>query len=161
MIFYFAIICPWGRVWAFIWIILNPLNPRMLCVNFVWNWPSRRSWPFTCKNVNPWWFVPRLVEIGPVVLEKEIFEYFLKNFTFLLLSPLEKGLGPSFETWILNPFAQRRFLQSLVEISGVVLMKMKMWNVYRQKDRQTNGRTTQNRQSEKIKKNIQMFVWKT
>ena len=35
-----------------------------------------------------------LVEIGPVVLEKKIFEYFQYSFTFLLLSPLGKGRGP-------------------------------------------------------------------
>ena len=59
--------------------------------------------------------MPRLVEIGPVVLEKMNFEYFQKNFTFLLISPLGKGRGPSFEqTWI--PFTQRCFVPSLVEI---------------------------------------------
>jgi hypothetical protein len=52
------------------------------------------------------WFVPSLVEIGPVVLEKKIFKYFLCTFTLLLLSPLKKGYHPSFEqTWI--PFPPR------------------------------------------------------
>ena len=41
---YFSIISPLKRVWAFIWINLNPLYQRILCVN--------------------------LVETGPVVLEE-------------------------------------------------------------------------------------------
>ena len=42
---YFIIICPWKKVGLFIWINLNPCHPRC--------------------------FVPCLVEIGPVVLEKK------------------------------------------------------------------------------------------
>ena len=26
--------------WFFIWTNLNPLQPRMLCAKFGWNWPS-------------------------------------------------------------------------------------------------------------------------
>ena len=37
---YFIIISPQKRVGSFIWIILNPLYPRMLCAKFGWNWPS-------------------------------------------------------------------------------------------------------------------------
>ena len=37
---YFVIIIPWKRAWPFIWINLNPLHPRMLCVKFNWNWTS-------------------------------------------------------------------------------------------------------------------------
>ena len=57
-------------------------------------------------------FVPKLVEIGSVVLEK-IFKFRQFIFTLLLLSPLEKGRGPLFEgTWI--PFTQGWFVPSLV-----------------------------------------------
>jgi hypothetical protein len=43
------------------------------------------------------WFVPSLVTIGPVVLEKRL----KCIFTLLLLSPLGEWLSPSFEqTWI-------------------------------------------------------------
>ena len=38
--YYFAIISPWGRVWAFICKNLNPIYPRMLCVKLGCNWPS-------------------------------------------------------------------------------------------------------------------------
>ena len=52
--------------------------------------------------------------------------------------PLENNWGPSFEqTWI--PFTQGYFVPSLVEFGPVVLEKMKMWKVYRQTDRQTDG----------------------
>ena len=76
---------------------------------------------------------------------------------FLLLSPLGKGWGPSFvQTWI--PFTQGYFVPSLVEISPVVLEKMKMWRVYIQTDGQTDGwtdgwtkrQTTDSRWSEKL-----------
>ena len=37
---YFVIISPWKRAGPFISTNLNPLNPRMLCAKFSWNWPS-------------------------------------------------------------------------------------------------------------------------
>ena len=36
----FVIISPWKRTCSFIWTILNPLYPRMLCAMFGWTWPS-------------------------------------------------------------------------------------------------------------------------
>ena len=48
----------------FIWPILNSIHPRM--------------------------FVPSLIEIGPVILEKEILKYILLFRSYL---PLEKGLA--------------------------------------------------------------------
>ena len=51
-------------------------------------------------------FVPSLVEIGPVVLEKKIFKIGQCIFAISFLSPLRKGRGPSLEqTWI--PITQR------------------------------------------------------
>ena len=48
----------------------------------------------------------------------------------MLLSPLEKGRGPSFEETGI-PFTQGWFVPSLVEIDPVVLEnRMKMWKVY-------------------------------
>ena len=67
-------------------------------------------------------FVPSLVEIGSVVLEKKIFEFCKCIFTISLLSPLGEGWGPSFEqTWI--PFTQGYVVPSLVKIGPVVLEK--------------------------------------
>ena len=94
---HFVIISPWKRAGLFIWTNLNPLHPRMLCAKFGWNWPSgsgeedfkmssmyfryfviislgkgrgpsfEQTWiPFTQGC-----FVPSLIEIGPVVLEKK------------------------------------------------------------------------------------------
>ena len=37
---YFLIISPWKRAGPFIWTNLNPLQPRMLCAKFGWNWLS-------------------------------------------------------------------------------------------------------------------------
>jgi hypothetical protein len=51
------------------------------------------------------WFVPSLVKIGPVVLEKKIFKWHHPIITVLLLSPLWREPGPLFEEiWI--PFTQ-------------------------------------------------------
>ena len=36
----FVITSPWKRAGPFIWINLNPLQLRMLCVKFGWNWPT-------------------------------------------------------------------------------------------------------------------------
>ena len=81
--------------WPFIWINLNPLHPKILCAKFCWNWPSgfgeedfknlsmyfcnfviispwKRAEPFIWTPFTLGWFVPSLVEIGPVVLEKKV-----------------------------------------------------------------------------------------
>ena len=69
-----------------------------------------------------WCFVPRLVEIGPVVLKKKIFKLCQCIFAISLLSPLRKGRGPSFDqTWIL--ITQECFVPTLFEIGPVVLRK--------------------------------------
>ena len=50
-----------------------------------------------------------LIETDPVVLEKKIFKFCQCMFANLLLSPLGKGRGPSFEqTWI--PISQECFV---------------------------------------------------
>ena len=95
---YFLIISPWKRAGPFIWTNLNPLHPRMLCAKFGWNWlsgsgeetflilsmyfhyfiiisPLKRTGPFNWKTWIPFTqgcFVPSLVEIDPVVLEKKM-----------------------------------------------------------------------------------------
>jgi hypothetical protein len=43
------------------------------------------------------WFMPSLIEIGPIVLEKKIFKNFQCIFALLWLSPLEEGQSTSFE----------------------------------------------------------------
>ena len=47
---YFIIIAPLKRAGPFIWINLNPLHPRLLCVKFHWNWSSV-SWE---EDENRW-----------------------------------------------------------------------------------------------------------
>ena len=37
---YFVIISIWKKAAPFIWTNFNPLQPRMLCAKFAWNWPS-------------------------------------------------------------------------------------------------------------------------
>ena len=67
-----------------------------------------------------------LVEIGPLVLQMNIFLICQCIFTISQLSPLGKGLGPSFDQTRI-PFTQVSFVPSLVEIGPVVLeKKMKM-----------------------------------
>ena len=69
----------------------------MLCVKFGWNWPPGSG-------------------------GKYIYKFRQSIFAKLLLSPLEKGSGPSFEhAWI--PFIKECFVPSLFEIGQVVLEK--------------------------------------
>ena len=71
-------------------------------------------------------FVPSLVEIGSVVLEKKILKFCQCIFAISQLSPLGKGRGPSFEqTWIL--ITQEGIVPSLVEIGPEVLEKKDFW----------------------------------
>ena len=134
-----------------------------------WNWPSgsgeedykissisplgERKCPLFEKTWIPFsqgFFVSGLVEIGPVVLEKKIFQFRPCIFAISLLSPLGKGWGPPFELTLI-PITQKCFVPSLVEIGRVVLeKKMKMWKVYRQTDSGREGRTTVSRQTEKL-----------
>ena len=68
------------------WTNLNPLLPKMHCGRFGWHWPGGFD---------------NLVKI---VLEKNISK-FIMYITYLWLSPLVQGRGPSFEeTWI--PFTK-------------------------------------------------------
>ena len=90
---YLVIISPWKRVGTS---KMNSLHQRMHCAKFGWNWPSgsgeedflnfvnvfllfgnfplwKRAGPSLEQMWIPFihgWFVPSLVEIGPVVLEK-------------------------------------------------------------------------------------------
>ena len=45
---YLSVISPWKRAGPLIWTNLNPLQPRMICAKFSWNWPSDSwdSWDF-------------------------------------------------------------------------------------------------------------------
>ena len=76
-------------------------------------------------------FVPSLVEIGPVYLEKNNFKFRHCIFVITLYLPLGNWQGPSFEqTWI--SFTKGCSVQSVVEIGPVVLeKKLNMWKVYR------------------------------
>ena len=128
----FVIISSLKRTWPLIWTNLNSLCPRIICTKFDWFWPAgsgeqtykkKFQCVFTLLLSSPFgegqslsfeqtwissfqgWFVPSLFKIGPVVLEKKIFEWPHPIFTFLWLSPLWRGPGPLFEqTWI--PFTQ-------------------------------------------------------
>ena len=95
----FVIIPPWKRVGPFIWIKLNSLHQSIHCAKLGWKlaqWLLRRiflkmsMYFHNCTIISPWkrrgpsfeqtWipitkksFVPSLVEISPIVLEKKIF----------------------------------------------------------------------------------------
>ena len=145
---YFKIISPWKRAGSFIWTNLNPLHPKKLVPSLVENGSvvlekkifKFHQCIFTISKLFPFgkgrgpsfeqtWipfiqgcFVPSLVEIGSVVLEKKIFKFCQCIFAISQLSPLGKGRGPSFEqTWI--PFTRGCFVPSLVEIGSVILEK--------------------------------------
>ena len=86
----------------FIWRNMNPYHPRML--------------------------VPRLVEIGSVVLEKRIFNFVIVFSIFRNYLPLEKGGARHLNK--LEPFTQGCFVPSLVEIGPVVLEKTLILSMY-------------------------------
>ena len=84
--------------------------------------------------VNHWisftqgFFMPSLVEIGPVVFEKKNFKFRQFISAISLSSPLGKGCAPLFQQTRIPYFS--RILPSLVEIVLVVLeKKMKMWRI--------------------------------
>ena len=109
----FPNISPWKKERPFMWTNLNSLHPRMLCAQFGWNWPKgsweeeflnffnvfsifrnsllgpsfEQTWILYTKGC----FVPSLVEIGPVVLEKKIFKFCQCIFAISQLSTLGKG----------------------------------------------------------------------
>ena len=102
----------------FIW--TSPHHPKMLLFKFGWNWPSRsREYFFFISSmyfryfvsISPWkrvgpsfhqtWvfitqecFVPSLVEISPVLLEKNIFKFRQCIWAIIYLSPLEIFFHP-------------------------------------------------------------------
>ena len=88
-------------------------------------------------------FVPSLVEIGTVVLEKKIFTVRQCSFRyFIIISLWKREWSPIWANLILpRRTAQGCFVRSLVEIDSVVFeKKMKMWKVYRQTYRRTDDR---------------------
>ena len=115
---YFVIISPWKRVGLFIWTKLNSLHQRMHCAKFGWNWPSGSGEEDFFNFVNVFLllryylplekgralhlnkhitftqecFVPSLVEIDSVVLEKRFLLNFINVFfLFRNYLPLEKA----------------------------------------------------------------------
>ena len=123
----FVIIFIWKTVWLFIWkkikfkifkfcqwifaiSLLSPLDKKALL--FIW---KKNPFPPCTKEC----FVPTIVEIGPVVLEKKIF----------ILSPLGKKLSSSFEKKTTTkktktfPPHKECFVPTMVEIGPVVLEK--------------------------------------
>ena len=144
---YFVLISPWKRAWSFIWSNLNSLYPRMLCAKFAWNRPSGSGkedflilsmyfcyfvftyislWKGLGSSFEQFWisvtqgwlsFVPSLVEISAVVLEKKIFKFRQCVSLFNNYLNLEKSVG----LWI--PFTEGYFVPSLLDISPVVLEK--------------------------------------
>ena len=65
--------------WFFNWTSLNPLQTRMHCTKFSWNWPSGlflvTVFSLFCNYISPWKKVGSFiwtVEIGRVVLEKNM-----------------------------------------------------------------------------------------
>ena len=161
---YFVIIWPWKSAGYFIWKKkLNPLDPRMLLLSLVeigsrilkkkvlflissirfrysvvpYHW--KRTGSFICTWI-PFTFTQGCFGHGLV----KLVHWFLRRcinivnvfFAISLSSPLGKGRGSSFgHSWI--ALMQGCIVPSLDEIVRVVLEKrMKIWKVYRQRDRQ-------------------------
>ena len=78
-------------------------------------YPWRTAWIFIWTNTQEH-FVPNLVEIGPVILDKKIFT-FLHTwyiFVFLLFSPFRKGHSP--ETLYLNKLESTSCKDNLYQV---------------------------------------------
>ena len=113
---------------------LNFVNVFIFAILFL-SPPWKRCHPSFEQSLFPftkWYFVPSLVEIGWVVLEKMILN-FVNVCTFYL--PWKRPRPFIWTIFIsLNP---KCFMPSLVRIGSVVLeKKMKMWKVHRQTDGQ-------------------------
>ena len=117
---YFLIISPLKQAGHFIYIKLNLLHKRMLCAKFGWNWPCDSGEGFFFisslyfhsfviipfgKSCGPsfekTWiplthgcFVPSMVEIGPMILEKVFLSssLYCHSFVFCYYLPLENGV---------------------------------------------------------------------
>ena len=81
-------------------------------------------------------FLPSLVETDPVVLKRKIFKVFDIILILLLLFPLGKGWGPSFEKKKKKKHESTTPKDALCHVS-LKLTQLKMWKVDRQTDRQT------------------------
>ena len=96
---YFNIFSPWKSARSFLWTNFNLLHPRMLFAKFGWNWPVvlKKNFKFCqyfftlslfispkkkCEvlSFEQFWIpltqVPKLVEIGPVVLKKKMWKVY-------------------------------------------------------------------------------------
>ena len=107
---YFVIICPWKRAWLFFY----------------------HTWILFSQGC----FEPRLLEIGPVVLDKKIFKLHLCIFTiFVIISPC-KWAWPFIWT-NLNPLYPKMLFAKFGWLGQ--LFWSRKWKVYRQTDRRTMG----------------------
>jgi hypothetical protein len=114
-----VLISPLKRTWLFIWTNLNSFHPRIICTKFDWFWsagsgeedfskfslyfllfryylPLEKGNPLLLKKI---WipftqgqYVPSLVKIGPMVLEK-ISKWPHPIFTFCNYLPFEEDLA--------------------------------------------------------------------
>ena len=101
----------WKGVWPFIWTITWIPFTQGISVPFV-----------------QWCFMPSLVEIRPVVLEKKLGFEMLSN-VFLLFSPIGKGRCHIFEQiWI--SCIKGCFVLSLVEVGSVVKIFKRRVNIF-------------------------------
>ena len=94
----------WLKLAQWFWrrIFLNIFNRNLL---FRYYLPLEKEPEETWIPSTQGCFVPSLVEIGPVVLEKKIFKFRQFIFTISWLSPLRKGRGFSFKQNLI-PFSQ-------------------------------------------------------
>ena len=114
---------------------------RYFLTIFLW----KRAKPLLVQNWIPFThgcIVPSLVEIGPVVLEKKIFNIFKIILLFRHYLPLEKGVA--LHLYKLNPSTQKCFVSSLVKIGAVV------WRKRFKCEKFTDRLTTDDRRSEKL-----------
>ena len=107
-----------------IWIKLNPIEQRMICAKFGWNWPSGSGeedililsmyfrffvitspWkmvgPFIWRKLNL--LHPRMVEIGSVLIWRRFLNFVNVFSLFRNYIPLEKGGGVASFEKNLNP----------------------------------------------------------
>ena len=120
----FIIFSSWKRAWSFIWTNLNPLHPRLL-------WRRRRRRRRTSGQM--FTFSSEKFWVGGTCIAPPFHMGLIKSYSWDTCKPLNRPLDLSIK--LKSPSPKDALCQVWLKLVPVVLKKkMKMWNVYWQRD---------------------------